>query len=977
MDTNNTSGDVATVTPVEQTTTTTSSTTTTTAGDVPTQQQQQTTTTTTTTTTTAPATIASTTASGSGDKISITDSSNSLGSQHITKDIPMPGTAPDAINYTVSKHPNKIAMTRKDHRGTQTYTWTQYKAAIYTYAKSLVASGLSTKSGTNLIGFNSPEWHIAYFATIYAGGIPTGVYTTSSSTQCEYFANHSDAQFIFAEDYAQLNKYLEIRNNLPNIKAVIVMDPDVGKEMPTVADDCPFKVFTWEQFSQVGTNVQDDEIEKRCKELVPSDIATLIYTSGTTSLPKGVILTHTNILWVCYNIGYPIVNPAAPQNERVVSYLPLSHIAEQVVSLYAPIVFGFSVTFALKTALSGTLLDTLKEVRPTIFFGVPRVWEKVQVKIELLMNSSGGLKKKLIGWAKNKGIQGGYNSQKNLKKPRGYGIAKKLVFNKVAKDLGLEQAKLLASAAAPISKDTLEFFLGLGVNIAEAYGMSELSGPQTVGYPKPKMCSVGRTIDGSIIKIAEDGEILIKGPNCFVGYYKNPEATKETIDQDGWVHTGDIGHLDGEGYLFITDRKKELIITAGGENIPPTLLEGYLRQILGVEQAVLIGDRQKYITCLFTVNLDILKKVDLSETPESFEAAANCKCLIEYLHEKVQEINQRLPNVQRIQKFKVLPVEFGESGTDSELTPTKKLKRKNITTKYINYIKDMYGDQYAEGAFVASSSNTAASASSNPNSINVPVAAAVPVAAVVAESKPVVVDEPTSATPVKVEETKVEEIKVEETKIEESTPVKVEETKVEETKVEETKIEEPTPVKVEETTTTTVVETVPVTIVDDSIKKEEEESPKPEESTTTTTTIETVPVTIVDDLNTTTTTVVEVTKEEPKEESKPQEDQEKTTVEEHPPKLSEDLDVAKDAPAVQNEDNKQVPDSTYTTSGNTTSSSSSSTSTSSDSSSSTSSESTSSLSSSSSSKNTSEDESSDSENKRRIKTTRRSRKNNC
>ncbi|KAM9961404.1 hypothetical protein ACTFIR_004249 [Dictyostelium discoideum] len=791
------------------------------------------------------------------------------------KTIPMPSTVMEALEYTSNKHPNLMAMRVKRDNVWKGWTWQQYRNEVLMASKSILSLGVHSRSGVNIIGFNSPEWHIAYLGAIHCNALPTGVYTTSSPSQCEYFATHSDAQIVFCEDVTQLNKYISIRDKLPNIKACIIMDPvpgqvdeSSGKESETTTSTAATTtttitpatmahryqgfVYTWAQFMELGKNIEDSELEKHSKLIKPNDLATLIYTSGTTSLPKGVMLTHSNVLWTVHTIGYDVVNIDAPHTERIISYLPLSHIAEQIVSLYAPIVFGFPVSFAEKTALSGTLLDTLQEVRPTIFFGVPRVWEKIQVKIQSLLAQKGGIGKKIVSWAQKKGVEGGYKIQKGEKRPMGYGIANTLVFKKVIKNLGLEQCKLLASAAAPISIDTLEFFLGLGITVCEAYGMSELSGPQSVGYPLNRTGSVGKTMQGSEVVVDSDGEILVRGPNCFVGYYKNEEASKETIDKDGWIHTGDVGHIDKDGFIFITDRKKELIITAGGENISPTLIEGFIRQIIGVEQAVVIGDRQKYLVALVTVNADLFKLLPgqgyTHPLPKSMEEASTDKHFIAYIDSQMKDINSKLPNVSTIKKVKILPVEFQETGETSELTPTKKLKRRNISIKYQNEIKELYGADFVDGGFKPTSTTTTnnnekkdESSSSTVIPVNKEVIAPViineekVVEPIVVEEKPIVVVEEKVVEPIVEEKIIVEEKTIIEEKVvekEEQQQQKVEEEeKEEEKKVVEEEVQ-PITTTTETSDTTITTTLVPVVMTENVVV--EEKKPEEQESTTTT-----------------------------------------------------------------------------------------------------------------------------------------------
>jgi long-subunit acyl-CoA synthetase (AMP-forming) len=335
--------------------------------------------------------------------------------------------------------------------------------------------------------------------------------------------------------------------------------------------------------------------------------------------------------------------------------------------------------------------DNLKEVRPTLFLGVPRVWEKIQSKIVAVASKNTGLKKKIGAWARAQGLAGGYADQKGEGKPLLYGLADKLVFSKVRDNLGLDQCRICVTSAAPISKSTLEFFLSLGIPIMEVYGMSECTGPATISLPnKYKTGSVGRTMDGTELKIAEDGEICMRGRHVFKGYFKNPESTKETVDAEGWLHSGDIGEFDSDGFLKITDRKKDLLITAGGENIAPQVLEGRLKSIPAVAQAVVVGDRQKHLAALLTLDEtkldDVLRQ---SGSPaKSMSEAASCAKVEGWLLAQVEEINKTLARVQTIKKIKVLPVDLTIEG--GELTPTMKVKRKVVNTKYAKEIAAFY-----------------------------------------------------------------------------------------------------------------------------------------------------------------------------------------------------------------------------------------------------------------------------------------------
>jgi len=534
---------------------------------------------------------------------------------------------------------------------------------------------LAAKDGVAIIGENCPQWFICDVAAIYAGGVPAGIYTTNSAEQCLYIAENSDASIAVVENEEQLAKFKEVEKDLPRLKAIVMM---------TGSNDAD-NVYSWEDLPALAEKTSEEDLEERINAQRPDDMCTLIYTSGTTGNPKGVMITHTNITWTAQTTTEILIGST---DDRVISYLPLSHIAEQVISLHAPMQMGASSWFAESLDQLG---DNLREVRPTIFLGVPRVWEKIQAKMVVAGSQNPPLRKKIAAWARGKGLEGGYASQENRSLPFLYGLADKLVFSKVREKLGLDQCRLQISSAAPISLDTLEFFLSLGVPICEVYGMSECSGPATIALPDSyKTGKVGRALPGGEIKIAEDGEILMRGPHVFKGYLKNEAATAEALDEAGWLHSGDIGELDSHGYLKITDRKKDIIITAGGENIAPQLLEGKFKAIPIISQAVVIGDKRKYLTALFTLDPEKLEtEVSNAGSPaHDSESAATCPQMMNYIQSQVDEINKTLSRVQAIKKFTIIPSDFSIEG--GELTPTMKVKRKIVREKYQEQIESMY-----------------------------------------------------------------------------------------------------------------------------------------------------------------------------------------------------------------------------------------------------------------------------------------------
>ncbi len=584
-------------------------------------------------------------------------------------------TVMEVFDGVVERKRDEPALKWKQGSAWKTKTWGEYGDDVRLAAKAMIALGLEPGKGVSIIGFNCVQWVVADIAAIYAGGRPAGIYTTNSAEQCEYVTSHAEAQIVVCEDDEQLAKFMKVRDKLPEVKAFVLMRGDSSE------DD----VYGWPEFLDKGKEVDDAELQARIDAQTPDDVCTYIYTSGTTGNPKAVMISHDNITWTAKaaldTLGYA-------EGDIVVSYLPLSHIAEQVISLHGPMVTEGCTAFAESIERLG---DNLKEIRPTIFLAVPRVWEKIQAKIVAAASANTGLKKKIGAWARSQGLAGGYADQKGQPRPMFYGFAERLVFSKVREQLGLDRSRIQITSAAPISKDTLEFFLSLGVPIMEVYGMSECTGPTTVSMPgKYVTGKVGTKLPGTELKIAEDGEILMRGRHVFKGYFKNPEATAEALDKDGWLHSGDIGEIDEHGFLQITDRKKDLLITAGGENIAPQVIEGQLKAIPAVSQAVVVGDRKKHLSALLTLDETKLEEVyaESGSPAKSMEEAAGCEKVKAWLMGQVEEINESLARVQTIKKIAVLPADLSIEG--GELTPTMKVKRKIVNKKYADIIEAFY-----------------------------------------------------------------------------------------------------------------------------------------------------------------------------------------------------------------------------------------------------------------------------------------------
>jgi long-subunit acyl-CoA synthetase (AMP-forming) len=578
----------------------------------------------------------------------------------------------ERISHT---HRDRAALRFKRQDQWESLSWGEYFDEIIQIGKGLMRLGLEPGEGVVIQGNNCPRWALAHFGSIAAGAVPAGIYANNTPDQCAFITNHCEAVVAFVENEHLLGSFLENRAKLPRLRHCVLMEGD----HPDPA------VMTWQELLHKAANIPTADLESRLDAVDPQGICELIYTSGTTGEPKGVILTHRNVIWTAnrvteiYDIG---------PDDSLISYLPLSHIAEQALSLYAPAFTGACVWFAESL---DKVAENLREVRPSLFFAVPRVWEKIQARMALVGAQRTPIERWIAVWARRQGLAGGYAEQQGRSRPLLYGLAERVVFAKVRQRLGLDRARHCFTAAAPISLHTLEFFLSLGIPILEIYGMSENSGPATLSTrDRYRTGKAGRPMEGAELKIEPDGEICMRGPHISPGYFKDPEATRETFDQDGWLHSGDIGAIDSEGYLTISDRKKELIITSGGKNVAPQALESELHSIEAVGQAVVIGDRQKYLTALLTLDPDALPRVAdrIGSPARDLASAAACPRWRQHLEAQVHQVNKGLARFETIKRFAILPTQLSVEG--GELTPTMKLKRRVINEKYAAQIEELY-----------------------------------------------------------------------------------------------------------------------------------------------------------------------------------------------------------------------------------------------------------------------------------------------
>ncbi|KAK9304861.1 hypothetical protein QLX08_003926 [Tetragonisca angustula] len=590
-----------------------------------------------------------------------------------------PTSVPGLLSRTAKKYPNHIALVaRPDKTGRRkTYTFSEYENQVKIVAKAFLKLGLERFHGVCILGFNSPEWFFSDLGAIYAGGLAVGIYTTNNPEACQYCLELSRANIAVVEDSKQLEKILQIRHNLPHLKAIIQYDGTPNQK----------DVLSWNDLIKIGEAESDDKLNEVLKRIAVNQCCTLVFTSGTVGNPKAVMLSHDNLIQNAQAMNK--VYKLKEASHSLISYLPLSHVAAQVIDIYYIILVAATLYFADKDALKGTLINTMLVVRPTVFVGVPRVWEKIYDKMKEIASNNGFIKTWIASWAKSHGLY--YNMNKMN-----------------------DRCNYCITAAAPLNNEIKEYFLSIDIVILDVFGMSECGGGHTACSPDEfRLGSIGQTCHGFKTKVNNadsngEGEICIYGRHVFMGYLNQPEKTAEALDAEAWLHSGDMGKIDSDGYVYITGRIKELIITAGGENIPPVHIEQLiLAELPALSNAILIGDKRKYLTILVTLKtkinnetgeptddftVDILKWLQsIGSTSKTVSDVLNThdSLVYEEIDKAIKKYNNKaISNAQKIQKFKILPKDF--SVATGELGPTLKLKRNVVHKKYENLIEDMY-----------------------------------------------------------------------------------------------------------------------------------------------------------------------------------------------------------------------------------------------------------------------------------------------
>lgn len=561
-------------------------------------------------------------------------------------------------------------------------SWRDYGQQVRQAARALISQGVQRGDAVAILSFNRPEWAVTAFAAMSIGAKPAGIYWTSSVDDIAYILNHSKAKVLMVENPERLTGVQSCLDRVPHLRQVVIFKTGQGNA------DFPLPQLPWPGFLASSQSVPDEVLDSRMAELKPDDIGTLIYTSGTTGPSKAVALSQGNLWWMATTM---VSICEADENERLISYLPMAHAAEQMGSMHNQAHAGFQLYYASSMESLG---DHLKEVKPTVFFGVPRVWEKMQAAIETKLAGATGFKARMARWALRVGRA--WHERDLAGQPVGpwlsmqKTLAKRLIYSKVHEALGFQHARILSSGAAPIAPESLRFFTGLDLVVRELYGQSEVSGPSTMNLDgATRLGSVGKVIPGMEMRTADDGELLVRGPNVFKGYMGQPEATAETMQGD-WLLTGDLGRMDVDGYVYITGRKKDLIITSGGKNISPGNIEASLMDTHLIEHAVVCGDGHNYLTALVTLDAAALAAFVKSAGIKNGANQFTHPRVLQEVQAEIDRVNDKLTRVCQIRKFTVLPATLTvEAG---ELTPTLKVKRKVVMERQRALIDAMYAN---------------------------------------------------------------------------------------------------------------------------------------------------------------------------------------------------------------------------------------------------------------------------------------------
>ncbi|MCE8508411.1 long-chain fatty acid--CoA ligase [Ruegeria pomeroyi] len=580
----------------------------------------------------------------------------------------------------------RTAHREKDFGIWKSYSWADYWQHAKWIGLALRKLGLKRGEVVSILSEDRKEWAWFDMGIQAVGGIASGVYTTDSASQLKYLINDSDSRFLIAENEEQLDKYLQIEGEVPGLLNVIILEDEGLHDL-----NHP-RCLMIDKLYEIGREAEKEEpgaFEAEIALTRPEDVALLIYTSGTTGMPKGAMLTHENIM---AGIEAGAHRLPTEETDEQLCFLPLCHILERDVSIYFPLASKCTVNFAESPE---TVFANLQEVSPATFTAVPRVWEKIYSQVLILAQEATPSGRAAFGMALRAGMKRAQYLIENKPVPAGvaanFWLWDRLVLRNLRRMLGMDKMRRGGTGAAPISPELLKWYWAIGVPLVEGYGMTETAGIATINTPEEnRIGTIGRVVPGIEVRIAEGGEIQVKGLNIFKGYWRNNEKTAESFTDDGWLRTGDIGRMDGDGYVTITGRLKDIIITAGGKNITPAEIESRLKFSHYISDAVIVGDKRKFLTCLIMIDQENVEKFaqDRKVPFSNFASLCAAKEVRELIAAEVAQVNKEFARVEQIKDFRLIDVLL--TAEDDELTATMKLKRSFVEKKHAHLIEDMY-----------------------------------------------------------------------------------------------------------------------------------------------------------------------------------------------------------------------------------------------------------------------------------------------
>jgi len=599
-------------------------------------------------------------------------------------------TVPKMFWRGVERRGPNVILRQKEFGVWQSLTWEALGVIAREIGMGLIALGYAPGEVVSILSNTRREWVYADLGALGAAGVVNGIYPTDAPTQVEYLLADSGSVFVFVEDEEQLDKVLAVRERLPRLKKIFVFEMEGLRDL-----DDP-QVISLEALRALGAQHQAQQPgawEARSRLRRPADLAILVYTSGTTGKPKGAMISHANILSTL--TAYQASFPQNASDERM-CFLPLCHIAERVGGEYHALYTGAVMNFVENPE---TVPENVREIAPTVFTAVPRVWEKFYSGVLLALKESSRLQQWAYGIAIGIGTRVAARREAQQPVPASlrfaFWLARLLVLNNVRKAIGVHRARVLITGAAPISPDLVRWYMALGLEMLEAWGQTESCGAVTgnpAGGVKPG--TIGIEMTPSEVKLSPEGELLVRGPGVFMGYLNQPEKTAETL-KDGWLHTGDVGRVDADGYFTITDRMKDIIITAGGKNITPSEWENQLKFSPFITDAVVIGDKRPYLTALVMIDHENVEKYAQEHAVPFSNYASLCRRpeIQALLEGEIDRVNRHFARVEQVKSFRLIEAKL--SAEDEELTPTMKLKRRLVNEKYRDLIDSMYARQGA------------------------------------------------------------------------------------------------------------------------------------------------------------------------------------------------------------------------------------------------------------------------------------------